>query len=356
MNTKNLNSFGWKTNDPAAFQSLRSALIAYFETYHSTLRDHPILPLKLLNKRRRFEIDEYKTLYFTTITHFQHFFEFVLKDSLERINPILAAKFDKGFENIYLATKRSKGQSISTESCSIEFGEAMKRLEEIKKIDSKNAVIVEINFLLKEAETLRTLNLLRNRIWHRGLFFLRYHNLDLFMGRQILPLVVEVMKLSCYCNQRWKYKPLECKIDPIDEIIRICSSKRPSFEKIGLLKELGRAAYHNPLIVFDNNSHSSWWHAFNHDKIEESKARTDGICKGIFPFTIYKCPVCGQKTLIKYEFFDWTDGFDSKGNECQFDITIPDKLLCETCSFFIKDNIKNLALIDIKEKNFWDIH
>lgn len=353
INTNNAGSFGWKTDEPAAFQSLRSALIAYFETYHSTLQTRPILPLKALNKRRKFEIDEYKTLYFTTITHFQHFFEFVLKDSLERINPILAAKFDKGFKNIYLAQKRSRGHSISTESYSIEFSEALNRLEEIKKIDLKNAVIVEINFLLKNAETLRTLNLLRNRIWHRSLFFLRYHNLDLFIGRQILPLVIEIMKLSRYSNQKWKYQQLACKIDPIDEILRISCQKRPSFEKIGLLKEMGRAAYENPLVMM-NDRNSGWFRAFNHDKVMESKVKVDAVCKEFFYTDVFECPVCGQNTLIKHEYSEWVDGEDADGNECPFEITTPDKLFCENCSFYIKDNITKLSLINIKKKKFWD--
>ena len=76
INTSNMDSFGWKTDEPAGFQSLKTALKAYFESYHSTLLAHPILPLTALKKRNRFEIEEYKALHFTTITHFQHFFEF----------------------------------------------------------------------------------------------------------------------------------------------------------------------------------------------------------------------------------------------------------------------------------------
>ena len=356
INTNNMDSFGWKTEEPAGFQSLKSALIAYFETYNSTLHSHPILSLVGLKKRRKFEIDEFKTLYFTCITHFQHFFEFILKEYLTRINPILATKFDqKGFKNVYLAISGRSGSSTSTESFSIEFSDALDRLLELRKIDPSNAVITEISFLLDKADILKTLNMLRNRIWHKSLFFLRYHDLDLFMGQHILPLVKEIMALTNYSKQRWKHKPLYCKKDPIDEIIRICNLKRPSL-KIGLLKEMGRAAYKNPLIVFNNNTHSSWWHAFNSDKIKECEARVEGICKNIFPFSIYKCPVCGLKTLIKYEFFDWVDGEDADGNEYQIDVTRPDKLYCENCSFYIKDNIKNLSLIGIKEKKFWDQH
>ena len=352
INTSNMDSFGWKTDEPAGFQSLKTALKAYFESYHSTLLAHPFLPLTALKKRNRFEIEEYKALYFTTITHLQHFFEFILKDSLKRINPILDTKFDqKGFKNVYQAIKGFSSSLDSSEMVSIEFSDALERLLEIRKIDPNNAVIIEINSLLNKANILRTLNTLRNRIWHKSLFFLRYHEFDLFMGQHILPLIKDVMMLPEYANQRWKYKTLSCKKDPIDEIIRVCNLNRPSFEKIGLLKEMGRAAYENPIIMMDKPN-SSWFRAFNHDKIIESKTKTDAVCKEFFYTDVFECPVCGQKTLIKYEFYDWVD--DQNGNP--IDITIPDKLYCETCSFFIKGNIKRLSFIGICDKKFWDQH
>lgn len=352
INTGNADSFGWKTNEPAGFQSLKTALKAYFETYRSTLRAHPILPLTALKKRTRFEIEEYKALYFTTITHFQHFFEFILKDCLTRINPILATKFDqKGFKNVYLALNGRSCLSSSAESFSIEFSDALDRLLELRKIDPSNAVITEISFLLDRANILKTLNMLRNRIWHKSLFFLQYHNLDLFMGQHILPLVKEVMALPNYTKQGWKHKPLYCKKDPIDEIIHDCNLKRPSFEKIALLKEMGRAAYENPIVMMDKPN-SSWFRAFNHDKIMESKTKADAVCREFFYTDVFECPVCGQKTLIKYEFSDWRE--DRNGNPV--DVTIPDKLHCETCSFCIKENIKRLSFIGINDKNFWDEH
>lgn len=352
INTGNADSFGWKTNEPAGFQSLKTALKAYFETYHSTLLAHTILPLTDLKKRSRFEIEEYKALYFTTITHFQHFFEFILKDCLTRINPILATKFDqKGFKNVYLALNGRSSTPTSTETFSIEFNDALERLLEIKKIDPNNTVIIEINFLLNKADTLRILNMLRNRIWHKSLFFLQYHNLDLFVGQHILPLVKEVMALPNYIKQRWKYSPLNCQKDPINEIICACNLKRPSFQKIGLLKEMGRAAYENPIVMMDKPN-SYWFRALNHDKIIESETKTDAVCKEFFYTDVFECPVCGQKTLIKYEFSDWRE--DRNGNPV--DVTIPDKLHCETCSFCIKENIKRLSFIGINDKNFWDEH
>lgn len=375
INTSNMDSFGWKTDDPAGFQSLKSALIAYFGTYYSTLSCHPILPLVALKKWRKFEVEEYKTLYFTAITHFQHFFEFILKDNLRKINPILETKFDqKGFKNVYQTLKGHSSSLDSAEMVSIEFSDALARLLEIRKIDPNNAIITEINFLLDKADILKTLTTLRNRIWHKSLFFLRYHELDLFVGQHILPLIKEVMALPDYANQRWKYQLLECEKDPIDEIIRICELKRPSFQKIALLKELGRASYNNPLVVYPKvkedgkkisihdllhrpiKPNSTWASYINRDKIDECNARVDGICRNNFYYEVHKCPVCGLKTMIKHEPHDWVDCVDEDGKEDQICIMTPKCLHCETCSFHIESNVKDLSLIGIKNPKFWEEH
>ncbi|MBQ7080585.1 MAG: hypothetical protein IJM92_13215 [Fibrobacter sp.] len=375
INTSNMDSFGWKTDEPAGFQSLKSALIAYFGTYYSTLSCHPILPLVALKKWRKFEVEEYKTLYFTAITHFQHFFEFILKDKLRGINPILETKFDqKGFKNVYQALKGRSSSLDSAEMVSIEFSDALARLLEIRKIDPDNATIKEINFLLDKADILKTLTTLRNRIWHKGLFFLRYHELDLFVGQHILPLIKEIMALPDYANQRWKYKCLACEKDPIDEIIRVCKLKRPSFQKIALLKELGRASYCNPLVVYPKIKddykekniqdllhrpivpNSTWAPYVNRDKIDECNARVEGICKSNYCYDVYECPVCGLKTMIKNEPIDWVESVDEDDREERICIKIPKHLHCETCSFHIEGNVKDLSLIGIKDKKFWEEH
>ena len=377
INTKNTDNYGWKSEEPAAFQSLKSALIAYFGTYHSTLQAHPktSLATATINRLEKYEIEEYKNLYFITITHLQHFFEYVLKDSLNQINPILSAEFNKdGFEQIYstLVGNRTLEELETEKLKSIEFDEALNRLKKIKKIDPANEKISNSQNLIDNENTLKTLNLLRNRIWHKSLFFMQYHNLDLFMGKKVFPLIKKVMESSRYSDRKsWKYKLLFCEIDPIDAIIKECESETPSFERIGLLKELGRASYNNPLVMYpkgknDSKSetiqdifrrpfvlNSTYAYYINKDKIEESLARVNGICSNNIPFDVYECPVCGQKTLIKYEFMDFEEGVDANGNECRIDLMIPEKLHCETCSFHVEDNITDLSLIGITNSNFW---
>lgn len=375
INTNNIDDFGWKSEEPAAFQSLKSALMAYFGTYHSTLQVRPITPLTTVSRLETYEIEEYKNLYFTAITHLQHFFEYILKDALNQINPIFSAEFNKdGFEQIYFTVVGNRTlEELETENLkSIEFDEALNRLKRIKKIDSTNEKISNSQNLIDNENTLKILNLLRNRIWHKSLFFLQYYNLDLFMGKKVFPLIKKVMESSRYSDRKsWKYKLLFCEIDPIDAIIKECESETPSFERIGLLKELGRASYNNPLVMYpkgknDSKSetiqdifrrpfvlNSTYAYYINKDKIEESLARVNGICSNNIPFDVYECPVCGQKTLIKYEFMDFEEGVDANGNECRIDLMIPEKLHCETCSFHVEDNITDLSLIGITNSNFW---
>ena len=67
---------GWIADDNAAFLSLKTALHAYFETYRVSFEEsqNPIKISKLA-KSENFESNLYKSLYFTTITQFQNFFE-----------------------------------------------------------------------------------------------------------------------------------------------------------------------------------------------------------------------------------------------------------------------------------------
>lgn len=74
ISLKNSDSLGWKTEEPAAFQSLKSALIAYFETYQATHSDSSALDFSEFLDCEKFENEKYKSSYFTSITHFQHFF------------------------------------------------------------------------------------------------------------------------------------------------------------------------------------------------------------------------------------------------------------------------------------------
>ncbi len=157
---------GWISNDSAAFLSLKTALHAYFETYRVSFEEFQN-PIKIseLAKLEKFDSNLYKSLYFTTITQFQNFFELILKDSVRRIDRLFAVK-----------------QSIG-------FHDALKRLKNIQEANPEEDVIKKIDFLLSKEEVLKKLNGLRNRIWHRGLYYLFYPKLDCFICGKILPLL-----------------------------------------------------------------------------------------------------------------------------------------------------------------------
>lgn len=322
---------GWISNDSAAFLSLKTALHAYFETYRVSFEEFQN-PIKIseLAKLEKFDSNLYKSLYFTTITQFQIFFELILKDSVRRIDRLFAVK-----------------QSIG-------FRDALKRLKNIQEADPEEDVIKKIDFLLSKEEVLKKLNGLRNRIWHRGLYYLFYPKLDCFICGKILPLVKQVTDLDWYSeNKEWIYKNLKCGVDPIASLINEIDNPPVNYEKIALLKEMGRAAYHNPIIYLDNNCpplERGLKVNCNREKMKYVNVKVAAVRNELLS-GVYICPVCGQKTFLKYELND--PSYD--GNEC-YSHYIPEKLKCETCSFEIRSNIEDLSLCGINCKNFWKDH
>ena len=166
---------GWKSEESAAFRSLRSALYAYFETYRATFVNlYNPTNFSDICRKERFENELYKSLYFTIITQFQNFFELLFKDILNRVET------DKS----HIKTKN--------------FSDTLKRLEKILQTKDEKLMVRKIKFIIDKKETLKKLNDLRNRIWHRGLFYLYYCNLDLLVCQDILPLIKKITALDWY--------------------------------------------------------------------------------------------------------------------------------------------------------------
>lgn len=135
---------------------------------------------------------------------------------------------------------------------------------------------------------------MRNRIWHRGTFVLRYNALDLFIGKHLLPLIVQITSLPEYKTllNRWMFKPLHLGIDLINEIIKECSKTNYDISKIAFLKEMGRSAYENPL------KHSFTY--FNKEIISRSQriAQAEVNENPTAQAThINECPVCGKSVV-----------------------------------------------------------
>lgn len=349
-------SNGWKSDESAAFLFLRSALLAYFETYKATYEEISS-PIKFNDKilQSKFESCLYKSLYFTIITHFQNFFELVLKEALARIHPLLVLKWNKDFTaHLYKELSHSENNFAPTNGQSIEFSETLERLSKIKKIDANNTIITTLKPLLEKDRNLQFLNSLRNQIWHKGVFYLFYSELDLFICQKILPLVKDTVNLDWYSkNALWKYKKLSFCIDPIESLIAEASSKNPSLEKLALYKEMGRAAYHNPQIEIDRCSSLKkiYESDLNRKKSKFAKTKAEALCKNSF-ISDFSCPICGQKTLLKYEIEDWDTYFDEQGNETRTFYYYTDRIKCEMCSFELRSNIKDLKPCGINEALF----
>lgn len=344
-----IDKLGQIINEQAAFESLKTAMTAYFETnrtFSSVRRDasehHVTSHLKS---------DElYKNLYFTSITHFQHFFESVLKRALEQINPFFSKEFSNQKNCITEELYKNPSQIEIKKDKFVSFSIALTRLKKIKEIDHNNPIISKIDLLINAENDLTILNDLRNRIWHRQFFLLPFKVFDLFIGKQVLPLIEPAMKLfDSQKSEVWKYQILSSQIDPIREIIAEYNSLSPLFEKIDLLKEMGFAAYNNPLIMKKSKYMQSFVDLVNKEKRALVKVKVDAICKNSNLMKVFHCPVCGEETLIKYCYYGDVDCIDGSSEFGSF----PDKMLCETCSFEVRKNIDDLSLCGIKDNDFW---
>ncbi len=368
MNLDDFENSGWKTDELAAFVSLQSAIQSYFETYQSISSSLSLVDFKKIRERTNFDIPEYRIKYFMCIAHFQHFFELILKDVLEKINPLFSIRMkDENIVGMYCKIKEIDNPKF--ELYSVEFSDALKRLLKIiefqKEYKHNEALLDEFSFLKQKKKTLQKINSLRNRIWHKGLFYLSYHSFDWFIGHEVFPLVDEIFATTLYSEKKnlWSYKSLDCGIDPIHQIIGEFkrSEEYVDYEKIALLKEMGRAAYRNPLVMKDmkicddkeNCLQRSLVRKINRDVMKEKNVKVKNI-EELFPCSrIYKCPVCGQKTLVKFMTVEYGDVRDGRGVVSQDWMDILDRYECQTCSFRINPNIRNLSVQSSDGNEIW---
>ncbi|GGI18490.1 hypothetical protein [Gottfriedia solisilvae] len=356
MEIKNIVSNGFSLNElekrisSFAFISLRTALKSYFSTYKSS----KFFISTVLNGNSMTQIEkdwqygnEYIEDYSETIIHLQHFFELICKEILREKHELLVLNIDNKHELFYNLLFKEKVSSSDLEGLrTSEFKstfERMCQLIRIGKLDTK------FNFFNepKNKVALEQLNLLRNRIWHRGTYVLRYEALDLFIGKYLLPLIINVVELPEYKNleNRWKYNTVNSQIDPITEIISECSNANFNIGKIAFLKELGRAAYNNPLDYK--------FKIFNDEIINRSKRIAEAevhLEKYSQADRIYSCPVCGVNSLTSYIDSDGDmeeDGTYSSYWTCSWYIK------CYCCSFEISSELKNPKDYGYNLPDYW---
>ncbi|MEW5124569.1 hypothetical protein AB1Y57_19455 [Citrobacter freundii] len=326
-----------------AFISLRLALKAYFSTYRDLKLNLSSLNSNIFNIE---DVDKnYSLSYYEscteTIVHFQHFFELACKHILKNEHPLLA---DVASKKAVVLSKLLKGEMLNeiedNSLQSIEFSEAISRLLELIKNESINDFKL-LNFILSGEEVLRTVNSLRNRIWHRGLFVLRYEALDELVCRFILPLVSEFLSLNVFYGNEinWKYKDLHCNVDPISELSNMNFNTAFELDKVAFLKEMGRAAYNNPLYetVLKRTGRQNFSSLFDNASIQKAEDVANHELQKHHA-ELKACPVCGVNSLILYPESDCEYNND---NEVSNVITYIWKITCECCGFSLHNEFKN---------------
>lgn len=282
-----------------------------------------------------------------TLIHFQHFAELVCKEFLRRDHALLAV--DASSWPVILH-KLLKGEQVDPEDMeglkSIEFSEAFDRLS--KLINNGRIGGGRLDFIVRAKDVLQNLNAVRNRLWHRGVFILRYPALDELIGKFILPLVENVISLQEYTGLErfWKYRDLHCGIDPFEEIIREFRRTQYDLGKVAFLKELGRAAYENPIV---NDPHLEY---FNKQYRRRAKRAASAELGEPNISDVRRCPVCGVDSLVVYDDVE-TEGEDPlTGTYIRaFRYTWQVKCLC--CTFEINHHLKNPSEYGFQIDDYW---
>jgi hypothetical protein len=287
--------------------SLRIALMSFYRTYSSVSNSYFALDKagKWLDNDDDYSYHYYRD-YFETIVHFQHFVEIVCKDLLRKDHPLLTVDASNYPLVLY---KLIHSEYVSPEELegirSVEFREALNRAVELGKNGIGNSSLA---LFVKWREPLNQLNVLRNRLWHRGTFFLRYPALDLFIGQYILPFVMDVMEFDWYKQNKvlWHHSAILCNIDLLREIRdETAKGEKYNRAKVAILKALGCAAYDNPLL--DENLYGeiegTAIQAIN--DLPRARAEKTALAELTNELVnkVLVCPVCGVNSLLVDDYW-----------------------------------------------------
>lgn len=342
------------------FLSLKIALENYFYTYYSIkgelvdYYENGVVSIKNFDKIKY--TDKYYECCFESIVHFQHFFELIIKDILEKENPLLAVRAN---QNHIIFHKLLKGEDICDSDMdnlySIEFSEA---LERITKLLSNNRIDNRFKFIKDYNNVLKALNTFRNRTWHRGMFSLKYDSFDEFVGRYILPLVIEIISLEEYLDYEymWKYSENYIGVDIIDEIVREWKNSAINYTKLAFLKELGRSAYIKKDKILKMRSNKEIENIISYMREDEDINIIRSVLSSDSEMIIMKCPSCGNHSLIVTlnvgEHIDelcGSGGWQMSRSYYGYEDTVE----CINCTFEVNKYVGNLNDYEINFDNFW---
>ncbi|NBK99430.1 MAG: hypothetical protein EOM50_15700 [Erysipelotrichia bacterium] len=310
--------------------SLKKALLSYFSSFKE-IKNHIDI---LINENNSLHIKGYIDSYFESIIHFQHFFELACKHILKQVHPLMfniASKdtlvFYKLLKNI--GVSESDYENLNT----IEFSETLSRLELLAKQNiSELSQYIEL-FDTQNIKSLRKLNDLRNRLWHRGLYVLRLKTYDEFICKYILPITTQFAAKLCI-SETLPNNTLN-NINPIAKLIESFSgTTNPDYFAINLIKEMARASYLNPLDL-TNKSEIYFFESDNGAKLNEIY-RTTNILANERYADITECPVCGVRSLLK--MIEDTHIYDEETDSEEIETHIT-AINCVCCSFSVTEKM-----------------
>lgn len=338
-----------------ALLSLKIALESYFSTYSGV--KFTISQLGNLVDLDQDQIDrlhnsQYRQLYAETIVHFQHFAELASKDLLRSEHALLSVEATNFPVTLH---KLLKGEEIAPSDWenlkSVEFSETLDR---IRKLNAAARLPPTFSLFAQYDHSLKSLNTLRNRIWHRGTYVLRYEALDRFITGCILPFVVDVTNLPNYTNKTnmWKYKVLSCGIDPLTELIAHTQNGDYTLGKVALLKELARAAYRNPIRPVPERGFGRSSVIEQNGLLQKQAEQTaQAVIQTGDAYDTRICPVCGLKSFLLYS--DTEIEGDPMEPERIYSYTNAGTCLC--CSFSIDNAIQNPRAYGFDIDDYWFI-
>lgn len=335
-----------------ALVSLRLALKAYCSTYQSISYSFPAFKegvLQDLSEKSAFmhSFDYYEN-YIETVIHLHHFLEISLKRILRREHPLLAVEAQDKHE---LYFKLVKGHEIGEEEHAkintIEFSRTLYRLRPLIETEVKIGN-TQHQWLLSEYGSLEKLNMLRNRVWHRGTYVLSYNALDMFIGKHILPIALRLAAEEFPDDTRiWNYQPLKCEVEPLAMIVEEMQKYPYNAHKLAYLKEMGRAAYVNPLL-----SLNAEFGLETHDDIKKAQRLAEVEHSYMWKAKKLQCPVCGVDTFVVFSVIE-DEAYDKETGE-RVTIEILVEAECTLCTFKVYDTLGNPSKHGIPIPDLWD--
>lgn len=341
-----------------AINSLKSALYNYFSTYQTVKQSFKNVKTDKLISNSYFET------YSETIIHFHHFFELILKDILSSEHELLSYNFE--YKNTYYADEISvikaifseegitSEQVVSLKKDKLMFHSSIRRFNLLKQ----HNVDFNYTYIDDYTDSLIKLNVLRNSIWHGGTMILTYKQLDDFIGIEILPLMLRlVSSLNYSSNYIEIFLFNNCNnyinIDPLKLIISEINKNSPQYDKIAVLKELGRSSYKSHY----GTGFGTYITEINKNANIQAQTEIDKFMSSAEKIII--CPSCGANSLVIYKEtvtscieeieISTPEGMRTETSSESHEQT--SKVKCAHCTFQLRNN----GLKNLKEYGFEDM-